>query len=39
VDNWPKEKGQEELKDLAEELQAGKLVMQRLPKELMQSKD
>jgi hypothetical protein len=39
VDNCPKEKGEGELKDQAEQIQAGKLVRQRLAKELLQSKD
>ncbi len=39
MDNCPKEKGEEELKDQAEQIQAGKLVRQRLTKELLQSKD
>jgi hypothetical protein len=36
VGNGSKEKGEEELNDLG---RAGKLVMQRLAKELMESKD
>ncbi len=39
MDNCPKEKGEGELKDQAEQIQAGKLVRQRLAKELLQSKD